>query len=150
VFVARVANPIPPFLATVLVPSPWSTLRSRGFASERGLTLAMNACSSYPFRKGSVDGRVVDGWFTMGVLRHGQALPLHPRVEYPQDEVKEAMRAQFTLWATLGHREVWKDKCGELRGGELDGNRRRYSFLCQCTHGSMMVCFTSGKHPPLL
>src|SRR5215831_15407687 len=30
-FVARVANPIAPFLATVLVPSPWSTVRSSCF-----------------------------------------------------------------------------------------------------------------------
>jgi hypothetical protein len=34
-FVARVANAIPPFLATVLVPSPWSTRRSRCFSAER-------------------------------------------------------------------------------------------------------------------
>ena len=34
-FVARVANAIPPFLATVLVPSPWSTRRSSCFSSER-------------------------------------------------------------------------------------------------------------------
>ena len=32
-FVARVANPIAPFLATVLVPSPWSTVRSSCFST---------------------------------------------------------------------------------------------------------------------
>src|SRR5262245_21517429 len=36
-------------------------------------------------------------------------LPLHPRVEHPQDEVKDAVIAQFALWTTLGHREVRQD-----------------------------------------
>ena len=48
VFIARVANAIPPFLATVLVPSPWSTRRSRCFSVERWATLARNACQSDP------------------------------------------------------------------------------------------------------
>src|SRR5882724_1654105 len=45
---ARVAHPITPFLATVLVPSPWSTLVSRYCSAARCLTLAMNACQSDP------------------------------------------------------------------------------------------------------
>src|SRR6266436_708627 len=48
VFVARVANAIAPFFATVLVPSPWSTLRSSCFSAARCATLAMNACQSDP------------------------------------------------------------------------------------------------------
>ena len=48
VFVARVADAIAPFLATVLVPSPWSTLVSRCFAAARCRTLAMNTCQSDP------------------------------------------------------------------------------------------------------
>src|SRR5262245_57688231 len=48
VFVARVANPIAPFLATVLVPSPCSTRTSRCFSAERCATLARNACHSDP------------------------------------------------------------------------------------------------------
>src|SRR6267143_6607856 len=48
VLVAGVANPIPPFLATVLVPSPWSMLVSRCFAAARCRTLATNACHSDP------------------------------------------------------------------------------------------------------
>jgi hypothetical protein len=48
VFVARVANPIAPFLATVLVPSPCSTLVSRCFSAARCFTLAMKACQSDP------------------------------------------------------------------------------------------------------
>ena len=47
-FVARVANPIAPFLATVLVPSPWSTVRSRCFSAARCRTLATNARQSDP------------------------------------------------------------------------------------------------------
>src|SRR5467141_100504 len=47
-FVARVANPIAPFLATVLVPSPWSTLVSRCCSVARWATLATNACHSDP------------------------------------------------------------------------------------------------------
>src|SRR5262245_29183472 len=47
-FVPRIPNPIPPFLATVLVPSPWSMLISRCFSAERCITLAMNACQSDP------------------------------------------------------------------------------------------------------
>jgi hypothetical protein len=46
--VARVANASTPFLATVLVPSSWSTLVSRCFSAERGATLAMPACHSDP------------------------------------------------------------------------------------------------------
>src|SRR5262249_41521328 len=48
VLVPRIPNPITPFLATVLVPSPWSTRRSRCFSAERWATLATNACHSDP------------------------------------------------------------------------------------------------------
>jgi len=47
-FVARVANPIAPFLATVFVPSPCSMLVSRCFSIARCRTLATNACHSDP------------------------------------------------------------------------------------------------------
>src|SRR5215510_13090959 len=47
-FVPRIPNPIAPFLATVLVPSPCSTLTSSGFSAARCLTLAINACQSDP------------------------------------------------------------------------------------------------------
>src|ERR1043166_7428256 len=49
--VARVANPIAPFLATVLVPSPWSRLRSSFFSAARWPTLAMNARWRVMFQK---------------------------------------------------------------------------------------------------
>src|SRR5216683_3890064 len=48
VLVAGIANAIPPFLATVLVPSPWSSLVSRCFSAARCRTLAMNARHSEP------------------------------------------------------------------------------------------------------
>src|SRR5215813_2174853 len=48
VLVARVANTIAPFLATVLVPSPWRIRRSRCFSVARCRTLATNACHSDP------------------------------------------------------------------------------------------------------
>src|SRR5918999_1968492 len=48
VCVSRVPDAIPPVLATVLVPSPWSTLVSRCFSAARCLTLATNACQSDP------------------------------------------------------------------------------------------------------
>ena len=55
-----------------------------------------------PFRKGSVHICVVYCWFAVRIVRHVQTLPLHSRVEDPQDEVKDAMIAQFTLGSTLG------------------------------------------------
>ena len=42
-----------------------------------------------PFGKDFVDGGVMNGRFAVGVLWYGQALPLHPRVEDPEDEVKD-------------------------------------------------------------
>jgi len=59
-----------------------------------------------PFGKDFIDGRVVHDRFPIGVLRHRQALPLHPGIEHPQDEVKDLVIAQFALWTALGHREV--------------------------------------------
>jgi hypothetical protein len=55
-----------------------------------------------PFRKDFVDGRVVNGRLALRVVWNGQALPLHPGVEQPQDEVKDAIIAQFALRAPLG------------------------------------------------
>ena len=38
-------------------------------------------------RQDFVDGRVVNGRCPIGLVRHGQALLLHPRVEHPENEV---------------------------------------------------------------
>src|SRR5262245_34133615 len=78
-----------------------------------------------PLGTNFVDGRVMNGRFAVGVVREGQALPLHPRIEHPQDEVKDAVVAPLALWAPLGQREVWEDKCLALWLGELDRKRRR-------------------------
>jgi len=85
-----------------------------------------------PFDEDSVYVRVMEFRLAMDVFRYGQAFPLHPRIEHLQDEVKDPIIVQFILWATLGHREVREDKFMELRGGKLDGNRRRCRLLCRC------------------
>jgi hypothetical protein len=59
---------------------------------------------------------------------------LHACVEYPQDKVKGAMIAEFALRSAPGRREVRKDKCDELRLGELNGNRRRSWAFCHIAH----------------
>src|SRR5882724_7719674 len=87
-----------------------------------------------PFGKDFVDGRVVDGRLALGVVRHGQTLPLHPGVKHPHDEVKDPVIAQFALWTALGHREVRQDKRFELWCRELDRNRRRYRLWGCCAH----------------
>ena len=48
-------------------------------------------------------------------LRDRQTLPWHAGVEDPQDEVEDAVIAEFALGATPGHGEVGQDKFGELR-----------------------------------
>src|SRR5262249_12797129 len=87
-----------------------------------------------PSGKDFVDGCVMNGRFAVGVVWYGQALPLHPRVEDPEDEVKDSIIAQFALRPTFGHREVRQDKCFELRFGELHRNRRRYRLWCRSAH----------------
>src|SRR5215831_15536347 len=59
-----------------------------------------------PSGKDFVDGRIVNGRLALGVLRHGQTLPLHPGVKHPQDKVEDAVIAQFALRTAPGHREV--------------------------------------------
>ena len=67
-----------------------------------------------PFGKGSVDGGVVDFGLASGVFGNGQAFPLHAGIEDPQDEIKEAMIADFARRTPLGPREVREDKFSEL------------------------------------
>src|SRR5438876_8984062 len=92
-----------------------------------------------PFGKDFVDGRIVDGRFALRVVWNGQALPLHPGVEHPQDEVKDAIIAQFALRSPLGHGEVRQDKCGELGFRELDRNRRGCKLWCSSAHHAMAL-----------
>jgi hypothetical protein len=93
-----------------------------------------------PFRKDAVDGRVVDGWLALGTVRDGQALPLHARIQDPQDEIEDPMIAQFALWSALGHREVRQDKCGEFVFGQLHGDRCRYRLLGRYAHQMTASC----------
>ena len=93
-----------------------------------------------PFGKNFVDSRVVDGRFALGVVRDGQALPWHPRLEHPSDEIDDTVIAQFAFGSPLGHREVREDKCLELRFGELDRNRRRCRLLSRGAHHAMASC----------
>ena len=46
---------------------------------------------------------------------------LHYAFTAHQDEVKDAVIAQFALWTPLGHGEVRQDKCGELGFGQFTG-----------------------------
>src|SRR5262249_37903418 len=90
-----------------------------------------------PSGKDFVDRRIVNGRLALGVVRHGQTLPLHPGVEHPQNEVKDAVIAQFALGTALGHREVRQDKCLELGFRKLDGNWRRCRRWCSSAHQAM-------------
>src|SRR5580704_17376570 len=70
----------------------------------------------------------------IGCPGHRQALRLHACVEYPEDKVEDAMIAEFARRSTPGRRQVRGDKCGELRLGELNGNRRRSWAFCHIPH----------------
>ena len=126
--VPRLSNSIAPCVATVLVPSPWSTLVSRCFAAARWATRAMPACHRDPSAARFVKTvETVVSWMaglpraSVGTAKHCHGLP----VEAPHDEVKDAIRAQCALETSLGHREVREDTYLERWGGELDRHRRR-------------------------
>ena len=90
-----------------------------------------------PFREHLEDGRVVDQGGPVGLSGYWHALPLHTRIEDPQDQIENTMIAQFTFRPAAGHRKVREDKCDELRPGELHGNRRRGLALCHMGHPDM-------------
>ena len=90
-----------------------------------------------PFREHLVDDRVVDQGGPVAGSGYWQALPLHTRIEDPQDQIEDAVIAQFAFRPAHGHREVREDKCDELRPGELHGNRRRGLALCHIAHPDM-------------
>jgi hypothetical protein len=50
----------------------------------------------------------VEGRVAIDVFWYGQTSPLHPCVEHPQHEMKDALIAQFALWTPLGHGEGGK------------------------------------------
>jgi hypothetical protein len=91
--------------------------------------------------------RVVNVWFASGVFRHGQALPLHPGVEHPQNEVKEAMIADFAPRTLLGHREVREDKFVEFCFSQLHRNGRDVGMFGGGTHHRRASCEEDGFAP---
>jgi hypothetical protein len=97
-----------------------------------------------PSSKDFGDGRIVHGRFPMRVFLYRPALPLHTRIQDPQDEVQDTMIAYFALRSPLGHGEVREEKCRELRCGELDGNRRRCRLVCRCAHQARTLCEARG------
>ena len=124
---------------------PYSGIHADEHAVHRAVGRVLTAASIIrPFRKDFVDGRVVYRRFPMGACRHRQALPLHPRIQDPQDQVKDLMIAQFTLGSALGHGEVRQDKCRELRFGELDRNRRLCGLWGRGAHQARASCEESG------
>src|ERR1700691_5524094 len=63
-----------------------------------------------PFREHLVDRRVVDQGGPVAGSGHWQALPLHTRIEDPQDQIEDAMIAQFAFRPAHRHRQVREDK----------------------------------------
>src|SRR5690348_603118 len=49
---------------------------------------------------------------------------------HPEDQIEDAVIAEFAFRPAPGHREVWEDKCAELRLGELNRNWRCGGALC--------------------
>jgi hypothetical protein len=78
VFIPREPNAIPPFLATVLVPSPWSTLRSSCFSAARCRTLATNARQSDPSSAHLAVGKVMAHCLDLSIFG---MFPQPPRLE---------------------------------------------------------------------
>jgi hypothetical protein len=101
----------------------------------------MNAWSSEPssdhLANEFVDCRVVDHGSSVACPGYRQALPLHPRVEEPQDQIEDAVIAQFAFRPAPGHREVREDKCDELRLGELNRKRSCGGAFCHLAHPDM-------------
>ena len=85
-----------------------------------------------------VNGRVMDhdGAVSTGP-RHGQALPLHIRIEHLQDQIEDAVIAEFAFPPAPGHRQMREDKCDKLRLGKLNRNGRRGGALCHLADPGM-------------
>src|SRR5438105_13409638 len=90
-----------------------------------------------------LDGRVVDFSLPVAICGHGQRLPLHARIQDPEDEVEEAMIAEFASGSALGQGEVREDKFMEVSCGELHGNRRGCRLFGWCGH-EVRASFESG------
>jgi hypothetical protein len=147
-FMARVANAIPSFFghrvgAITMQDSQIESVASRQMphTGDKGM---FNRAVIGPFGKDFVDGGIVDFGLAIAVFGHGQTLPLHARIEHPQDEVEEAMIAEFAPGSTLGHGKVGQDKFVELGFGELHGNGCRCWFVWRHGH-EVLALFEDGS-----
>ena len=128
-FVAGIADPIATFLGhgvgAIAMKDPEIEVVVRRQMPHTGDKCLFKRSIVGPFRESFVDCCVMDSRLSVGCPWDRQGLPLHACVEHPQDEVEDAMIAEFTPRPPPGHRQVRKDKCDELWLGELNGNRRR-------------------------
>jgi hypothetical protein len=93
-----------------------------------------------PVGKRSVNVGVVNFRPDSGTFRDWHALPLHPRLKHPQNEVQEAMIVDFAPRTALGHREVWEDTCGELGFRQLHRDGRCFRIFGSCAHDVRASC----------
>ena len=128
--VARLAHATAPWVATVVVPSPWSTLISRCFTAARWATRAIHACPSDPSAARVVQTvETVVSWLAgwpraaVGTAKHGHGVPVKRRPH--TNEVNDASRVQCARQTSLAHREVREDIDLELEDGAVDRPRRR-------------------------
>jgi hypothetical protein len=104
-------------------------------SAARAVREPTGAAGARPDHQLSMDGR-----FALGVLWYGQALPLQACIEDPQNEVESVVIAEFAFWPALEHQEMREDTCGELRCGELGGDRHGCRLCCCCDPHAMPAC----------
>src|SRR5208283_1294364 len=115
VFVAGIADPIAAFLGhgvgAIAMQDTEIEVVVRRQMPHTGDKCLFKRSIVGPFRESFVDCRVMDSRLSVGCPWDRQALPLHACVEHPQNEVEDAMIAEFTPRPPPGHRQVRKDKC---------------------------------------
>jgi len=89
----------------------------------------------------------MEGSVAVSVFGHGQALPLHARIQSPAEEGEDAMVAAFAPGAPLGQGEVREEKLRELRGGEWDRNRWGGRLFWHCGHHQWASCEDGCARP---
>ena len=141
---SRLPPPLPPWGATVAVPAPYCTRRSRRVSeaswANPGHARWPERPSRGPWGHRLVDGRVMQGRGPMEGCRDGQALPRPPGGEEPPEEGQNPVRAQWALRSTRGHRQGRHEPCGALRCGAWAGPRRRYRLCCRGAPEAMAAC----------
>ena len=93
----------PPFLAAVVVPSPWfdRNIQKIGLVQleDRLHKHSIEAAAGLPASECAVDAGVVNLWNTVRVLFDRQFFPLTSRVEHAQDVVEDRVGTPFGFWA---------------------------------------------------